>query len=469
MLRTYNALLLPVRAVGAAWARWRALDRTVATEWRERAGRARFRTPRATAGGSTAPPSARLGSSPRSPRLRARARSAAPAGRLGAHAHGPRRATGPPPVDTRSSRRSISAGCPARPRRARSVGAGAGRDRALAEPAARGRDVRGAGRRASTAGCPDAEPLPTLGRSTQPRLVVAGSVRSPRSGRRSVRRARRRRRTDRRRPATSSTTSRRATAGGRAARRDPARPRRPPVIVAGSTARVRTPSCSTRSIGAGRAQPDPSVWSSRPRHLRRVDAVGGRSATAASGRGCGCRHPAATCGRRRPAASTRTASSARSTPLADVAFVGGSLVPVGGHNVLEPAAAGVPVLFGPHTEHVERAGRGTARRGRGAVASPTARRSAGDRSDAARRPDGDARGRSRRAVEPSRRSRGALDRDPTCSLAVDRPSRSERHRWNARGARSPLRLPAWLYGAASRAQPALRSRRGRRSTRCLPR
>jgi len=34
-----------------------------------------------------------------------------------------------------------------------------------------------------------------------------------------------------------------------------------------------------------------------------------------------------------------------------VAFVGGSLVPVGGHNVLEPAAVGTPVVFGPHTEH----------------------------------------------------------------------------------------------------------------------
>ncbi|HEY2635111.1 MAG TPA: lipid IV(A) 3-deoxy-D-manno-octulosonic acid transferase [Steroidobacteraceae bacterium] len=33
---------------------------------------------------------------------------------------------------------------------------------------------------------------------------------------------------------------------------------------------------------------------------------------------------------------------------ADVAFVGGSLVPVGGHNLLEPAALGVPVLTGPH-------------------------------------------------------------------------------------------------------------------------
>ncbi|HRQ64670.1 MAG TPA: lipid IV(A) 3-deoxy-D-manno-octulosonic acid transferase [Xanthomonadaceae bacterium] len=33
----------------------------------------------------------------------------------------------------------------------------------------------------------------------------------------------------------------------------------------------------------------------------------------------------------------------------DVAFVGGSLAPVGGHNVLEAAALGVPVLIGPHT------------------------------------------------------------------------------------------------------------------------
>jgi 3-deoxy-D-manno-octulosonic-acid transferase len=33
--------------------------------------------------------------------------------------------------------------------------------------------------------------------------------------------------------------------------------------------------------------------------------------------------------------------------LADVAFVGGSLVPCGGHNPLEPAAWGKPILFGP--------------------------------------------------------------------------------------------------------------------------
>lgn len=33
---------------------------------------------------------------------------------------------------------------------------------------------------------------------------------------------------------------------------------------------------------------------------------------------------------------------------ADVAFVGGSLQPVGGHNLLEPAAVGTPVVTGPH-------------------------------------------------------------------------------------------------------------------------
>jgi 3-deoxy-D-manno-octulosonic-acid transferase len=35
-------------------------------------------------------------------------------------------------------------------------------------------------------------------------------------------------------------------------------------------------------------------------------------------------------------------------PLADVAFVGGSIAPHGGHNVLEPAARGVCVVTGPH-------------------------------------------------------------------------------------------------------------------------
>ena len=40
---------------------------------------------------------------------------------------------------------------------------------------------------------------------------------------------------------------------------------------------------------------------------------------------------------------------------ARLAFVGGSLVPVGGHNVLEPAAAGCPVCYGPHTGGIRHA------------------------------------------------------------------------------------------------------------------
>lgn len=38
---------------------------------------------------------------------------------------------------------------------------------------------------------------------------------------------------------------------------------------------------------------------------------------------------------------------------ADVAFVAGSLEAIGGHNVLEPAALGVPVVVGPHTFNFE--------------------------------------------------------------------------------------------------------------------
>ena len=34
---------------------------------------------------------------------------------------------------------------------------------------------------------------------------------------------------------------------------------------------------------------------------------------------------------------------------ADVAYVGGSLLPYGGHNTLEPAGLGVPIVVGPHT------------------------------------------------------------------------------------------------------------------------
>lgn len=39
--------------------------------------------------------------------------------------------------------------------------------------------------------------------------------------------------------------------------------------------------------------------------------------------------------------------------FAALAFVGGTLIPVGGHNLLEPAVWGKPVWFGPHTDHCQ--------------------------------------------------------------------------------------------------------------------
>jgi 3-deoxy-D-manno-octulosonic-acid transferase len=44
---------------------------------------------------------------------------------------------------------------------------------------------------------------------------------------------------------------------------------------------------------------------------------------------------------------------ARVYPLATVVFVGGSLVPRGGHNILEAAVAGKPVVVGPHMENFQ--------------------------------------------------------------------------------------------------------------------
>jgi len=38
-------------------------------------------------------------------------------------------------------------------------------------------------------------------------------------------------------------------------------------------------------------------------------------------------------------------------PAADLVFIGGTLTPTGGHNVLEPAAAGRPILIGPSMEN----------------------------------------------------------------------------------------------------------------------
>jgi len=46
---------------------------------------------------------------------------------------------------------------------------------------------------------------------------------------------------------------------------------------------------------------------------------------------------------------------------ADIAFIGGSMVPVGGHNLLEAAAVGTPVLFGPYMANFKEIAEGVLR------------------------------------------------------------------------------------------------------------
>lgn len=41
--------------------------------------------------------------------------------------------------------------------------------------------------------------------------------------------------------------------------------------------------------------------------------------------------------------------------IASIVFIGGTLVPVGGHNVIEPAISGKPVIFGPHYNNFKHA------------------------------------------------------------------------------------------------------------------
>lgn len=92
----------------------------------------------------------------------------------------------------------------------------------------------------------------------------------------------------------------------------------------------------------------------------------------------------------------------------DAAFIGGSLVPTGGHNLLEAAAAGVPVAVGPHTFNFAEITEMMVREGaavRVADAGELAALMRGWLSDAALRTQVGEQGRA--VVE---RNRGALDR-----------------------------------------------------------
>lgn len=93
-----------------------------------------------------------------------------------------------------------------------------------------------------------------------------------------------------------------------------------------------------------------------PRHPQRFDAV----ARLAEDSGLRCmRRSAIAAGTPLDTMQVLVGDSMGELPLyfggADIAFVGGSLVEVGGHNVLEPASLGLPVLFGPHMFNFEQA------------------------------------------------------------------------------------------------------------------
>ena len=105
---------------------------------------------------------------------------------------------------------------------------------------------------------------------------------------------------------------------------------------------------------------------------------------------------------------------------ADVVFVGGSLVPHGGHNVLEVAVLGKPVLFGPHMNNFRQVARALTEAGAGFVthdAAQLADRASSLLSDPALR---DSAGRLARGV--IERNRGALERSLAMISEVCRSS-----------------------------------------------
>jgi 3-deoxy-D-manno-octulosonic-acid transferase len=130
-----------------------------------------------------------------------------------------------------------------------------------------------------------------------------------------------------------------------------------PVLVAGSTARAETGPVLDAFTALRAAMPGASLVLA-PRHPEDLDDAAA-AVTAAGWRLA--RYGALAAG---PAAGGATHDVVLVDHVgvlpeiyaaADLAFVGGSLVPRGGQNLLEPAAVGVPVLFGPQHQNVRAA------------------------------------------------------------------------------------------------------------------
>ena len=132
---------------------------------------------------------------------------------------------------------------------------------------------------------------------------------------------------------------------GRAFRRQYAPTR--PVWIAGSTHEGEEEAALAAHAAACTRHPD-SLLLLVPRHPRRFEAV--RTALRKRGVRFTQRSSGGEPGERDGVFLVDTLGELQAFyAAADVAFVGGTLVPVGGHNLLEPAVLGLPVMAGPHT------------------------------------------------------------------------------------------------------------------------
>ena len=126
------------------------------------------------------------------------------------------------------------------------------------------------------------------------------------------------------------------------------------LIVAGSTHPVEEDRLLNGYVALQKEFPS-LVLLMAPRHIERAPQV--EAAVRARGLSVQCRSgmeqggPAVAPGGPRVIILDTRGELAQVYQHAVLAFVGGTLAPVGGHNLLEPALWGKPVFFGPHTDH----------------------------------------------------------------------------------------------------------------------
>lgn len=129
-----------------------------------------------------------------------------------------------------------------------------------------------------------------------------------------------------------------------------------PVVVAGSTHEGEEPLVLS-AVRRLADRPRAPLWIIAPRHPERFDAIESllASENVPAVRRTGLPEGVA---RREMLASVDVllldtiGELAGCFPAATVGFIGGSLVPIGGHNLLEPARCGVPIVVGPHLSTV---------------------------------------------------------------------------------------------------------------------